>query len=645
MGDRPFLAPMPREMTEKEWREHIAKRREGSEVWQLIHFLGSLRLAMILLLTLPIACAVATIYESKFNAQVAQAYVYKAPWFLFWLAVLCINLIAVTLTRWPWQRKHWGFVITHYGIVILLAGAVVGQKFGFEAGVNLHVGAEPTRQLVINRTILQVESGMERIAYKIPFPVNVTPPTPARPKTVPIPYSDLELLIDNYSEALAEVSELVPSPVPKSGTGVALSFSSSMMGQSVPVQLAAVPVTSAGSDFFGRARVELVEALPDRSSVPAPADAYRETQMVFAKFEPVITRQHGPSSGYRLALVVREGVPHLLIESPSKHREGFVLGDVIGKPIVLHGESTQIVVRDYWADMEMVDGKPVSKSDVPDNAAVLVSLNFEGAAAAKEKPLLEVACEGEGGAIRYQMSRAGYVQAQGRVAVGESFETGWADWKVKVVAALPNAMLATRMVPMEANSAESAAAEATGRVISGIHARLVDPDRKATPHEGEPVWVPSGKGVSLRLGERTVFLGFGLEVHPIPFTVELVHFDVPRDPGTNSPADFRSTVRFHDATRGITHEALIHMNHPASYPLGLWRTVLGQNLKFSQAHWNPENPQETTLQILYDPGWPLKWVGSLLICGGIAIMFYLKPKPAARRQRKTTGTQPSGTRS
>jgi hypothetical protein len=35
----------------------------------------------------------------------------------------------------------------------------------------------------------------------------------------------------------------------------------------------------------------------------------------------------------------------------------------------------------------------------------------------------------------------------------------------------------------------------------------------------------------------------------------------------------------------------------------------------------------TTLQVLYDPGWLLKWVGSLAICIGITIMFYFKPKP------------------
>ena len=53
--------------------------------------------------------------------------------------------------------------------------------------------------------------------------------------------------------------------------------------------------------------------------------------------------------------------------------------------------------------------------------------------------------------------------------------------------------------------------------------------------------------------------------------------------------------------------------------------LTGINYKFSQAEWNPQNLEETTLQVLYDPGWLLKWIGSLGICVGIAIMFYWRP--------------------
>ena len=83
---------------------------------------------------------------------------------------------------------------------------------------------------------------------------------------------------------------------------------------------------------------------------------------------------------------------------------------------------------------------------------------------------------------------------------------------------------------------------------------------------------------------------------------------------------------FKNLKTGEEKSGLIRMNHPASYPGGLLATITGFNHKFSQAEWNPQDLKETTLQVLYDPGWLLKWIGSLAICLGIATMFYLRPR-------------------
>jgi hypothetical protein len=56
----------------------------------------------------------------------------------------------------------------------------------------------------------------------------------------------------------------------------------------------------------------------------------------------------------------------------------------------------------------------------------------------------------------------------------------------------------------------------------------------------------------------------------------------------------------------------------------MWRTWTGLTYKMSQASWNPENLGQSTIQILRDPGWLLKWIGSILICSGIFMLFYLK---------------------
>ena len=55
--------------------------------WQrnaIFEFFASLKLAVVLLTMLIIAAIAGTLYESSFDAKVARAYVYGAPWFNLW---------------------------------------------------------------------------------------------------------------------------------------------------------------------------------------------------------------------------------------------------------------------------------------------------------------------------------------------------------------------------------------------------------------------------------------------------------------------------------------------------------------------------------------------------------------------------------
>ena len=132
--------------------------------------------------------------------------------------------------------------------------------------------------------------------------------------------------------------------------------------------------------------------------------------------------------------------------------------------------------------------------------------------------------------------------------------------------------------------------------------------------------------VPLTIGNDLVRLGYGLELKPVPFSIALTDFRIPRDEGTETPSDFRASVLFKNLKTGQEKEGQIRMNHPASYPGGILANLTGFNYKFSQAEWNPQDLKETTLQVLYDPGWLLKWTGSLAICLGIFMMFYLRPR-------------------
>jgi hypothetical protein len=166
-------------MLSKVERKKLAEQRcSQSLAWRTVHALGSLDLAILLLLSLAGVSAVATFLESGFSARVARAYVYNAPWFNVWLLLLALNLTCSAATRWPWERKHAGFVITHVGILVLLAGALLGRAKGFEGSVDLLKGAPPSREILLDRPRLTVESPATGQLFSTPFDPEVRPPRP-----------------------------------------------------------------------------------------------------------------------------------------------------------------------------------------------------------------------------------------------------------------------------------------------------------------------------------------------------------------------------------------------------------------------------------------------------------------------------------
>ena len=143
-------------------------------------------------------------------------------------------------------------------------------------------------------------------------------------------------------------------------------------------------------------------------------------------------------------------------------------------------------------------------------------------------------------------------------------------------------------------------------------------------------WVPAGWEITVPTSPEQVQISYGWKQIGLPIGLELLNFEVTRNEGSDSPAGFKSTLRITDP-EGDSAIGQCWMNHPFSFPPGWLRTWTGLTFKMSQASWNPENLGQSTIQILRDPGWLLKWIGSLLIVTGIFMMFYLKGfrKPTA----------------
>jgi hypothetical protein len=122
-------------------------------------FLASLQFAIVLLSVIIVASAVGTVYETSFNADVAQKYIYGAPWFNFWLTALCVNLFCVAAIRYPWKRHQTGFVITHAGIITLLCGAMIDRIWGIEGFMHLHTTKAGANVMELHAQELRVKIG------------------------------------------------------------------------------------------------------------------------------------------------------------------------------------------------------------------------------------------------------------------------------------------------------------------------------------------------------------------------------------------------------------------------------------------------------------------------------------------------------
>ncbi len=158
----------------------------------------------------------------------------------------------------------------------------------------------------------------------------------------------------------------------------------------------------------------------------------------------------------------------------------------------------------------------------------------------------------------------------------------------------------------------------------GVRVRL---SRNGESHEE---WIASGWKVSLPTSAQTTQLTYGFRIEPLPVGVELTDFEVERQEGNDSPAAFKSSLRVSDA-EGNAGTGSCSMNQPFNFPGHWWNTFTGLTYKVSQASWNPDNLSQSSVQILRDPGWLFKWIGSLLICSGIFTLFYLRPTPRGGR--------------
>ncbi len=158
-----------------------SERGDSNKVWQ---FFCSVKLAVVIILVMVVACIIGTVilqektldeYTARYGYGLATFFkvtqlnnVFHSYWFSFLLLLMCANLICCTIKRWRNTILQTGFVLTHISIVLILTGGVVKLQLGIKGGVNVYEGKSVDYFLtqIINR-----QGKIDYIKKSLPFTI------------------------------------------------------------------------------------------------------------------------------------------------------------------------------------------------------------------------------------------------------------------------------------------------------------------------------------------------------------------------------------------------------------------------------------------------------------------------------------------
>ncbi len=672
--------PAPVTAPEKTPVPSLSPRPGGRPAWQrhpVFKFFSSVKLAVVLLSVLIVASIVGTLYETSFDAKVARAYIYNAWWFDLWLTILCVNLACAAFSRMPWKRHHTGFLVTHLGIIILLIGAMIGRGWGIEGTMTIFKNQPPNNQLIVDQRVLRVEEpGSETRQY--PVEIIGRHPTPARPWSLGQTAGGWDITLVDYApriDAAFEPQAAPPAMAAMAQPALRVRLVTKRVGATLDSWLLAGDPEHGSLDLSGLASVQLRRGVaPTATDIPpaaaaantAPAPPSINEAFVALALNPSqtvdIPAANSAPSGATVRLAVDAAGKKTVFVDWRGATWTFDPDADQGKPQDLGGSGLSAVIEGYWPDFVMRDGKPATASDQPRNPAVLVRVHGDLPAAATGNDAAPpsaattpgvpppmsagtqasnqavVYCDDQGNLTYTLKSRANPTPVRGMLKVGTPIPTGWMDWQLEAVQAIPAALNRTTFRPIRdarPTTNDQSATSGDPNVVNGGGGGGPGPMNAGSRGEGVLVrlshggqtheqWAAVGWQVTLPTTPQPTRLAYDSLIQGLPIGLQLENFEVTFNDGTEDPASFKSHLKVTDV-EGRDGTGSCSMNQPFNFPGHWWNTFSGLTFKMSQAQWNPNDLNQSTIQILRDPGWLGKWIGSLLICAGIFTMFYLRP--------------------
>lgn len=125
----------------------------------VIRFLGGIPFALVLIATTALFTIAGTFIESSTGShRYAALLTYGSPLFSLLLWGFFLNILISALRRYPFKRQHLPFLITHFGMLMVLAGVLVKSYFGVQGSMTLLEGSSSDELLLSGSYALSIES-------------------------------------------------------------------------------------------------------------------------------------------------------------------------------------------------------------------------------------------------------------------------------------------------------------------------------------------------------------------------------------------------------------------------------------------------------------------------------------------------------
>lgn len=537
-------------------------------IGRVVRFLGSLQLAVPVLFFVAAALAWGTYIESTQNVKVARAMVYGSWWFLGLMGLVCVSLVFAVVVRYPWKRRHVGFMTVHASLVALIFGGFWSLFSRIEGHLLLEEGMTDSA-IELEEEVLELQ---EVQAGK--FSSRGTIPAPDAPGTVTVGSKPIEL-VAKWPNIREEQFGANDGPEPFRAIEVAID-ADAPAGDWIGEES-----KSGGMSALRGLRIRV---LADGATwePPAPQPAV-EPGFVF-----VVGEDRRP-----LGAEGDEAVPGWKIASVRRFDRATVSGG--GLTENASGDSNPAV------DVVITDGKGSSERHTAflNFPEMVLARAVEGTAKSGARlTSTRAADSGESFVVFGPVSspKYGYTGPDGASRILESPPTlpasfNLGDRQVKVLRQVARARTATRFV--EAPLASERRPAWVVRV-PGSAETIVVPWKGPTP-------VPAlGATTLLRFGPRTV---------PLPFSVKLNDFRKSDYPGTEMAMAYESDVVISKPGQPELPYRIFMNNPYASAPWKVYQSgFMGENV--------------SVFSVMKDPGLPLTYIASAGLCIGIFLTFY-----------------------